>query len=110
LTVDFDIDPAAELPEFLGARLSFQLERLRLNEGYQREINTYLTSHTVALVDAFRANAGAGVRDFLDRQARVERGAVHRNHWRPVLLGALATHQVFCNGGFQNVLPVERAA
>lgn len=109
LTVDFDINPAAELPALLRSRLLSQLHRLKLNQRYQREINTYLTSHTVALSDAFEANAAEGVRSFLNRQAQVERIAFHLNHWRPVLLRALADHEGFCGGGFREVLPVARA-
>jgi hypothetical protein len=109
LTVDFDINPAAELPGPLRSRLSSQLHRLKLNQRYQQEINMYLTSHTVALSDAFEASAAEGVRSFLNRRARVERIAFYLNHWRPVLLGALADHEGFCGGGFEEVLPVARA-
>jgi hypothetical protein len=108
LTVDYDIDPAADLPEILQARLSFQFERLKLNKRFQREINTYLTSHAVMLAMTFDAGGGESVSLFLNRQANVERRAFHRNHWRPVLLGALADHQAFCAGGFQEVLPREK--
>lgn len=106
LTINYDIDPGAALPDILRARLSFQLERLKLNQRYSREINTYLTSHTVMLATTFEAGAGESVSVFLNRQANVERRAFHRNHWRPVLLSALADHHVFCDGGFQEVLPV----
>ncbi|MBY5836253.1 HNH endonuclease [Rhizobium leguminosarum] len=108
LTIDYDIDPGADLPDILRARLSFQLERLKLNQRYQREINTYLTSHAVMLATTFEAGAGESVSTFLNRQANVERRAFHRNHWRPVLLSALADHEGFCNGGFQDVLPGEQ--
>lgn len=107
LTIDYDIDPGTDLPAILQARLSFQLERLKLNQRYQREINTYLTSHAVMLATTFAAGAGEGVSMFLNRQANVERRVFHRNHWRPVLLSALANHQGFCAGGFQDVLPGE---
>ncbi|MCB1393264.1 HNH endonuclease [Nitrobacter sp.] len=107
LTIDYDINPAADLPDILRTRLSFQLRRLKLNERLQREINTYLTSHAVMLATTFEAGGGENVSMFLNRQANVERRAFHRNHWRPVLLGALADHQGFCAGGFQGVLPGE---
>lgn len=108
LTIDYDINPTADLPGILPARLSFQLERLKLNQRFQREINTYLTSHTVMLATTFEAGGSETVSAFLNRQANVERRAFHRNHWRPVLLGALADHQGFCAGGFQEVLPSEQ--
>lgn len=57
------------------------------------------------------ADAGsAGVAQFLDLQARHEtRAPLHRNHWRPVLLRALAAHAPFTEGGFANVLPIDQA-
>jgi hypothetical protein len=107
LTIDYDINPAVDLPGILHARLSFQLERLKLNQRFQREINTYLTSHAVMLATTFEAGGSETVRAFLSRQANVERRVFHRNHWRPVLLGALVDHEGFCAGGFQDVLPGE---
>jgi hypothetical protein len=106
LLVRFEIDPEAALPELTRQRLAYQLERLKLNDRYGREINAYLSGHTIALHDAFRAGVAEGVRTFLQRQAEVEFRVFHRNHWRPVLLVALADHVAFCSGGFQAVLPL----
>ncbi|HUD88651.1 MAG TPA: HNH endonuclease, partial [Xanthobacteraceae bacterium] len=75
-----------------------------LNERYASEINTYLTSHITAFRMCFESGGTVGVQSFLNDQAEVESAAFHRNHWRPVLLGALALHLEFCDGGFLNVL------
>lgn len=105
LIAEFGLDPAVELPGLLAARLRFQLQRLHLNDRYAREINTYLTSHTTGLHMCFDAAAADAVRTYLLRQASVEMTQFHVNHWRPVLLLALADHGDFCAGGFREVLP-----
>jgi len=104
LLVHYVIDEDANLPDLTKLRLSYQLNRLKLNERYAREINTYLTGHTTALHMCFESNGAAGIVLFLNEQAEVEFGAFHRNHWRPLLLRALAGHQEFCDGGFRNIL------
>lgn len=101
----YGLDPAAELPALLGARISYQLDRLGLNPRYAQEINSYLTSHTTALNMCFDALGGVGVREYLHRQATVEFTQFHSNHWRPLLLHALANHEAFCAGDFRQVLP-----
>ena len=109
LVVEYDVDPGADLPDLLRERLEYQLQRLRLNERYAREINTYLISHTTALRLCFDSNRAEGVRSFLKQQTETEFARFHRNHWRPVLLLALSNHQDFCDGGFLNILQVTQS-
>lgn len=106
LLARFEVDPAAGLPALTLQRLTYQIGRLKLNERYARETNAYLSSHTVALHAAFEAAGPEGVRTFLQQQADVEVQVFHPNHWRPVLLSALASHPDFCSGGFRPVLPL----
>lgn len=110
LLVQFEINPDVVMPDLTRQRLSNQIDRLKLNERYAREINSYMTGHTVALHDAHMADGSNGVRAFLQRQAAVEIHAFHDNHWRPVLLEALASHEDFCGGGFEVVLPMPAQA
>ncbi|MEQ8441745.1 MAG: HNH endonuclease [Alphaproteobacteria bacterium] len=110
LLTQFEIDPDVVMPDLTRQRLSHQIKRLKLNERYAREINSYMTGHTVALHDAHMADGSNGVRVFLQRQAAVEIHAFHANHWRPVLLEALASHDDFCDGGFEVVLPMPAQA
>lgn len=109
LVVEFDVDPCAGLPNLLRGRLEHQLQRLRLNERYAREINTYLTSHATALYRCFNSNGAEDVKLFLKQQAETEFACFHLNHWRPVLLIALSNHQDFCDGGFFDILPVAQS-
>ena len=109
LVVEFDIDPSADLPDLLRERLEHQLQSLRLNERYAREINMYLTSHATALRLCFNSNGAEEVKLFLEQQAETEFKCFHRNHWRPVLLLALSNHQDFCDGRFRDILPVAQS-
>ncbi|MFQ3456004.1 HNH endonuclease signature motif containing protein [Bradyrhizobium sp. UFLA01-814] len=106
LVVDFAIDGTVAAPLELIGRLTHQFTTLRLNQRYRQEINAYLSSHAVALHTSHRAGSANGVRRFLSLQARYELSAFYRNHWRPTLLHALATHNEFCDGRFKEVLPM----
>ncbi|MCA1494452.1 HNH endonuclease [Ensifer sp. NBAIM29] len=105
LVVEFRVREDVGLSPLLFERLSFQLSRLHLNARYAKEINTYLTGHTTALHWCFQSGGGMSVRMFLAAQAAVEFDRFHRNHWRPILLQALAGHDAFCDGDFMLILP-----
>jgi hypothetical protein len=104
LVAAFEIDPDAPIEAAVRARLSFVLQRLKLNERYAREINIYLTSQATAIRMLFESAGADGIRSYLVAQADVESRRFHLNHWRPVLLRALAAHDGFCTGEFTHVL------
>ncbi|TAV37269.1 HNH endonuclease [Rhizobium ruizarguesonis] len=106
LSVTFEIDLACALPNGWAARLGTQFATLGLGKRYGREVNSYIASHAVALHTNYRASGQAGVRSLLRSQARYEAAVFYRNHWRPVLLRALADLDAFTEGGFADVLPV----
>lgn len=106
LSVRFSIDFNAALPDGLALRLHAQMQALDLNTRYQKELNTYISGHAIALHLSFSAGGSNAVRSFLELQARYESGRFYRNHWRPVLLQALAAYPLFVDGGFSTVLPV----
>lgn len=106
LCVTFDVNPTVAIPNLLRERLTHQFQRLRLNDRYAKELNTYLVGHVTALNTCFDAIGAHGVSQFLDSQAEVESRYFYPNHWRPVLLKALAQHNEFCSGVFRTVLPV----
>lgn len=106
LQVNFEIKDHALLPDGYSERLSDQIRNLKLNARYQDEVNTYITSHTVALHLSYVNRDKQAVRKFLSAQAKVEETAFYRNHWRPTLLFALAGSDEFIDGGFAKVLPV----
>jgi hypothetical protein len=90
----------------LRARLHHQLERLKLNERFQRELNNYMSAHTAAMHIVYGAALASGLSQFLATQAQVEHERLHRNDWRAVLLRALSEHHTFCDGGFREVYPL----
>jgi hypothetical protein len=106
LSVGFAIDLCAALPDGFAGRLNAQIQALDLNPRYGREVNTYISGHAIALHSFALSHGSEGVRDFLQLQARYETTRFYRNHWRPVLLRALAAHTPFIEGGFAIVLPV----
>ena len=106
LLVEYEVDSDANVPIELHRRLTYQLQRLKLNERYASEINLYLVGHTTSLRGAYRSGGAAAVRTFLRMQSQVEFACFHPNHWRPVLLRSLKDHQEFCDGGFSHVLRV----
>ncbi|ASP80481.1 HNH endonuclease [Sinorhizobium meliloti] len=110
LVTTYSVDDNAELDAPLLTKLKFQMEALSLNNRFQKDVNKYLVAHTTGLHMAAEFGGSVGVNYYLQKQAVVETHAFHRNHWRPVLLNALANHGAFCNGEFKNVLPDGQAA
>ncbi|WP_396660063.1 HNH endonuclease signature motif containing protein [Methylobacterium bullatum] len=106
LVATYSIDAAAALPPGFTDRLTGQMETLKLNQRYQQEVNTYISSHAAALHLTYGAIGQEGVVDLLRLQTRYETQAFHRNHWRPALLRALVQHNDFTSGGFAHVLPI----
>lgn len=109
LITEYSIDSNAALPAPLLAKLEFQMKALSLNDRFQKDVNIYLVAHTTALHLSEKADGAHGVSDFLRRQASVETHAFYQNHWRPVLLNALANNDEFCKGGFNEILPYGHA-
>ena len=108
LVVEFSIAEDAALPGDYAERIAHQMTALNLNARYEAEVNTYISSHAVALHLQYGIDGAKGVRAFLKLQSRFEMQAFYRNHWRPTLLGALASHDQFTDGGFAAVLPMPK--
>jgi hypothetical protein len=106
LLVRFEIDLNAALPSGFADRLHSQMTTLALNERYQKELNNYISGHAISLHGSAASGGSAAVIRFLQLQARYESVQFYRNHWRPVLLHALAAHAPFVGGGFATVLPI----
>lgn len=109
LITKYSIKDSAELAPELLTKLKFQMEALSLNSRFQKDVNTNLVAHTTGLHMAAELGGGESVSYYLRKQAAVKTRAFYRNHWRLVLLKALANHDEFCNGGFKVVLPDEQA-
>lgn len=96
LNVSFRIDGAG-LDLELFRKLSFQLERLKLNSRYQKQINKYLSEQRTAIM-IFGESPG-GLAEFLEKSAQSMARSRNfgSNDWRVALLRALASNDDFCN-------------
>lgn len=93
LSVTFRIEATALTPE-LATMLQFQLDRLKLNDRYPRQINKFLSEQRTAML-LFKEPAALTA--YLFRSAKSLAQNFGRNDWRPALLEALAADDTFCN-------------
>ncbi|WP_171105903.1 MULTISPECIES: HNH endonuclease [unclassified Ruegeria] len=94
LAVSFRINQA-EIDANLAAKLQFQLDRLKLNKRYRKQINKFLNEQRTAIL----LLAGSGpnsVGEFLHVSANNLVGTFHRNDWRVSLFRSLADTPQFC--------------
>lgn len=93
LEVTYRVDPA-QVPA-VAAKLQFQLERLKLNERYRKQINKFLNEQRTAVL-MFNDMNPALLSEFLCRSAVNLGRSFGRNDWRPVLVRALSANEDFC--------------
>lgn len=105
MVVTFAPDAGAGLSLAFRQRLEFQLEKLKLQERYSREINVYLASQSTNWPDLFEVKGAEGIVFHLQRQAENEALYHHQNDWRAVLCRALSQSEDFCGGGFLKIFP-----
>lgn len=107
LLVNFEVNDLLVFPPGLAARLKNQMEKLQLDRRYKGEINEYMNGQALSLHLEFARAGPHGVLRYLTNQARLEsRAPSHSNHWKPVLLRALAQTTAFVGGGFADVFSV----
>lgn len=83
------LDPA------LAAKLQFQLDRLKLNERYPKQINKFMNEQRTGILMLEELGA-PHVSTFLKRSAENMAKTFHRNDWRVALYRALAQNAGFC--------------
>lgn len=93
LEVTYHID-STQVPA-VADKLQFQLDRLKLNERYQKQINKFLNEQRTAIL-MFNEMDPALLSDFLRRSATSLSRSFGRNDWRPVLIRALSDNEAFC--------------
>ena len=99
LRMKFYIEKTKEMTDLLAQQLIFQIERVNLNERLEKDGNIFMSSFGGALKYGYK-NGTAGVKEILISTANDTKNKLGLNHWRTVLLLALADHEDFCNGGF----------
>jgi len=93
LDVTFRID-AVQVPA-VAAQLQFQLDRLKLNQRYRKQINKFLSEQRTAIL-MFYEMGPALLSEYLCRSAVALGRSFGRNDWRPALVRALAENAEFC--------------
>ncbi len=105
LNVTFEIRQVTGMSDETFQRLTYQVQRLELNDRYQEQINVYIGSLSSSLIEAYgEMNDAVLVRAFLERSAENNAEIFGKNDWRPVLLRALSVCDAFCAGGFKKAL------
>src|SRR3546814_10043232 len=79
----------------LAAKLQFQLDRLKLNERYGKQINKYLSEQRAAVL-MFHEQGSELLSEFLRRSSVSQASSFGRNDWRVALLRALSADEAFC--------------
>jgi hypothetical protein len=102
LEVTYRVDPAG-LSDAFVANLNFQLLRLKLNERYPTQINTFLFGQRTGILQFVDTNPDpAALKNFLELSARNLEQDFGRNDWRAALFSGLAACDAFCNGGMRD--------
>lgn len=94
LEVLFRIDDAV-LDPLLAAKLQFQLDRLKLNERYRKQVNKFISEQRTAILMLIDYRPEV-LSDYLRRCAGSLSVSFHRNDWRVALLRALSEDAEFC--------------
>lgn len=100
LEVNFELRKVPELKTELFDQLSFQTERVALNDRLSKSINDFLSSFAFGIKDAFSSGGEIATQKFLQGNAKQLQKQYGLNHWRSALLIDLAQNRDFYNGGF----------
>jgi len=95
LQVSYRIN-AELLEETLAAKLQFQIDRLKLNQRYNGQINKFLSEQRAAML-MLREIGTTVFSEYLIRCAASLRNSFGFNDWRPALLRALGGNPDFCS-------------
>mgnify|MGYP000147402043 FL=1 len=94
LSVAFRVDPAG-IDAGLAGKLQFQLDRLKLNARYRKQINKFLNEQRTGML-LFGTGSADRLSAYLSASAVNLARSFHRNDWRVALFRALAETPEFC--------------
>lgn len=94
LSVAFRIDPTG-IDAGLAAKLQFQLDRLKLNARYRKQINKFLNEQRTGML-LFGTGCAERLSKYLSASAGNLAESFHRNDWRVALFRSLAETPEFC--------------
>ncbi|MDP9514786.1 HNH endonuclease signature motif containing protein [Pseudomonas protegens] len=99
-TASFSIERTQQLNEDEFKRLTFQLNKLNLNERYTATVATFLSTHKTA-IEMMGAVGSEKLREFLLISYEDSCKTFGANHWQSALLLALKESDEFCSGGYR---------
>lgn len=103
LSIDFKISKDG-ISELLFKQLTFQIQRINLNDRLKKECNIYLSSISSIIENAYGVDNAESLKDLLISQSNENRKRFGLNDWRTVFVSSLANCEDFCNGGFKSIL------
>jgi len=104
LLVQFSIRPSQPISGELLDRLKNHLVEFDLETRFPAQVNIYLGTLEVSLVDNYDSGGAVAVENFLRRSADASAKRNGLNDWRTALLHAVAECREFCDGGFSTAL------
>ncbi len=99
LAMDFKIIHTSELGQEEFERLTYQFDKLHLNERYKKALNDYLGAHKDAITEQGKRGPRS-VKYLLLKTFRTTRTSYGRNHWYTSVWHALYLCEGFYNGGY----------
>lgn len=106
LLVNFSVKRSPNMTADDYERLAFQFQRLDLNNRYQAEVSTFITSQRTAIEMAWKGGADV-LRAFLELSCEHSKDSFGLNDWRTALWRALSQCSDFYNGGFKYTFGVK---
>lgn len=108
LVIALRINKIHQLSDQLYKQMVFQIEKVELTSRLTKELNIHLSASASYIQSDFENGGKSAVQNGLLRSATAQKITYGINHWRPVLMEALANHDEFCDGGFYEPLSLIR--
>jgi hypothetical protein len=108
LVIKLRVEKIPELSDQMFLQLSFQMEKVGLNNRLMKELNLHLSGSAAYIQSDYEVGGKIEVRKGLLRLAGTQKKMFGINHWRSVMTAALADHEEFCDGGFYEPLALTR--
>ncbi|WEA01757.1 HNH endonuclease signature motif containing protein [Mucilaginibacter sp. SJ] len=110
LSIKLEVRPVAGLSSSLVTQMNFQMKRVNLNKRLRKALNIQLSSIARYLDENYKSGGKEAVKLDLRKSGKSLQERFGINHWRSVVLFALADHDAFCDGGFYAPLAIVKPA
>jgi len=109
LQCELEVRVVSGISAQLVRQMNFQIERVKLVERLIKELFVFLSPVATYLKLDYETGGSVLVSANLRNSAQNQRKQFGQNHWRPVVMDALADCDEFCDGGFHDCLSLDRA-